>query len=598
MKTIWSAASGAIAFTIIMLGSINLDMSVAASEKSLFLAYPPNNHQTTSDKIFLVGSAAASGEVFINGQPIQRSQAGYFAPSFPLKMGNNIFTLRYNNKEIQVKVTRISNTPEIPVGVAFAKNSLTPSLNIARMPNESICFGAVAPANSTVSVRLGDKNIPLFPQSQTVQLPPNSAVLTSTNQPTISRGGNYQGCYIFSEIGNLGTPIFELSLNGQTISQQGTGNIKILPPNELQVVEVIAPAGVARTGPSTDHSRLTPLPKGTIASVTATEGEWLRLDYGGWIKREETRSLSNNIPPKTIIRGVNYRQIEGATEIIFPLQVPVPISIQQGEKQFTLTLYNTTAQTDTIRLDDDPIIKRLDWQQIAPEQVEYTFNLKSEQQWGYDVKYQGTNLVLTLRHPPQQLKQNNAPLQGIKILLDPGHGGAETGARGPNGYTEKEVNLMVSKLLEKELIKRGATVYLTRKDDRDVSLPERVEAIAKIKPTIALSIHYNALPDWGDAINTKGIGMFWYHAQAHGLAIFLHNYLVAKLNRPSYGVFWNNLALTRPHTAPSVLLELGFMINPDEFEWIENSQEQQKLAQTLADGIVEWFASEIMNYEL
>lgn len=587
MKTIW----GAIAFAIIMLGSINLDMSVAASEKSLYLAYPPNNHQTTSDKIFLVGSASASGEVLINSQPIQRSQAGYFAPSFPLKMGNNIFTLRYKNKEIQVKVTRIANTPEVPIGVAFAKDSLAPSLDIARMPNESICFGAIAPANATVSVRLGNSIISLFPQLQTVQLQPNSAVLTSTNQSTISRRGNYQGCSTFSKIGTLGNPIFELSLNGQTISQQGTGKIEILPPNKLQVVEVIVQSGVARTGPSTDYSRLTPLPKGTIASVTAIEGEWLRLDYGGWIKREETRSLSHNISPKSFIRGVNYRQIEGATEIIFPLQIPVPISIQQGEKQLALTLYNTTAQTDTIRLDDDPIIKRLDWQQIAPEQVEYTFNLKSEQQWGYDVKYQGTNLVLTLRHPPQQLKQNNLSLQGIKILIDPGHGGTETGARGPNGYTEKEVNLVVSKLLEQELIKRGATVYLTRKDDRDISLQERVETINKIKPTVALSIHYNALPDWGDAINTKGVGMFWYHAQAHSLAIFLHHYLVTKLNRPSYGVYWNNLALTRPHTTPSVLLELGFMINPDEFEWIENTQEQKKLAQTLANGIVEWFAS-------
>ena len=75
------------------------------------------------------------------------------------------------------------------------------------------------------------------------------------------------------------------------------------------------------------------------------------------------------------------------------------------------------------------------------------------------------------------------------------------------------------------------------------------------------------------------------------MAVFLHNYLVEKLDRPSYGVFWNNLALTRPTVTPSVLLELGFMINPYEFEWIMNSQEQQKLAKTLADGIVEWIKS-------
>lgn len=54
-------------------------------------------------------------------------------------------------------------------------------------------------------------------------------------------------------------------------------------------------------------------------------------------------------------------------------------------------------------------------------------------------------------------------------------------------------------------------------------------------------------------------------------------------------MFWNNLALTRPHVAPAVLLELGFMSNPDEFEEIVNPQAQQKMANTLADGISEWF---------
>jgi N-acetylmuramoyl-L-alanine amidase len=73
------------------------------------------------------------------------------------------------------------------------------------------------------------------------------------------------------------------------------------------------------------------------------------------------------------------------------------------------------------------------------------------------------------------------------------------------------------------------------------------------------------------------------------LAVFLHHYLVKTLDRPSYGVFWNNLALTRPTVAPAVLLELGFMINPTEFEWITNPQAQEQLADVLAEGITQWF---------
>ncbi|MBD2021076.1 N-acetylmuramoyl-L-alanine amidase, partial [Leptolyngbya sp. FACHB-36] len=95
-------------------------------------------------------------------------------------------------------------------------------------------------------------------------------------------------------------------------------------------------------------------------------------------------------------------------------------------------------------------------------------------------------------------------------------------------------------------------------------------------------------PDEGDALATQGVSTFWYQPQAHSLAMFLHNYLVKTLKRPSYGVYWNNLALTRPSVAPSVLLELGFMINPTEFEWVTNAREQKRLASAIADGVTEW----------
>jgi N-acetylmuramoyl-L-alanine amidase len=589
-------------------------MFPAWAEQPLYVAYPPAEHQTTAGQIFLIGTAPPAGEVLVNGKAIERSPMGNFAPSFPLQLGENLFTLRYQNQEIKIKVTRQSTQPEVPAGLAFGKDSLTPAADIARLPGELICFGAIASPNATVSVQFGNQVIPLLPQPQNIELPPNSAGLIAQNQPNAqSATGRYQGCATASAAADFGQPQFQLTLNGQTMTQQAPGKVSILSPARLEVAEVTADAGAARTGPSTDHSRLTPLPKGTRATITGREGEWVRLDYGAWIKASEVRILPGAVPPLSLIRSIRARQVQGATEVVFPLQTPVPVSVQQGDRTFTLTLYNTTAQTDIIRLDDDPVISRLDWQQVTPTQLQYTFNLKSPQQWGYDLRYEGTSLILTLRHPARVSSQQSAvnsqesgvaltqhstlntqrsasqPLAGIEILLDPGHGGAEMGSRGPNGYPEKDVNLVVSKLLQEQLIARGATVYMTREDDQDVSLADRVKMINEVQPAIALSIHYNALPDGGDAINTQGIGTFWYNPQAHSLAMFLHNYLVQQLDRPSYGVFWNNLALTRPHITPSVLLELGFMINPVEFEWIVNPQEQQKLANAIADGVTQWF---------
>lgn len=576
---------------LLTLGSVMVISSTARADQLLFVAYPPPNHTTTSDKIFLIGTAPPAGEVAINGQKIERSQAGHFAPSFPLQIGENVFTLRYENQELQIKVTRTLGGPQVPEKVGFAEGSLTPAANVARMPGELICFSAVAPANAEVSVQIGNLTFPLSSQPLTTTLPPNSAVLTGQNEPISQSAGQYQGCIAApATAGNWGQPKFLLTLNGQTISEQGPGTIRILSPGQLATAQVSADAGVARTGPSTDFSRLTPLPKGTQAAITGREGDWLLLDYGGWIKSEETQIIEGSVPPRSLIRGVTSRQVDNWTEVLFPLQVPVPVNVQQGNRSLTLTLYNTTAQTDTIRLGDNSVISRFDWQQAVPGQVQYTFNFKSQQQWGYKLRYEGTTLVLSLRNPPPNLR-NTQPLAGVRILLDPGHGSPEDlGARGPNGYPEKDVTLVVSKLLRDELVKRGATVYMTREGDEDLYPQDRVSMIEQQEPNIALSIHYNALPDSGDAMNTKGIGTFWYHPQAQPLAVFLHDYLVQRLKRPSYGVFWNNLALTRPTVTPSVLLELGFMINPEEFEWIVNQEEQKRLASTLADGISKWVA--------
>ena len=603
---------GLAALTDILLMGSMMATSLSARAESLSVVYPPPEHQTVAEKIFFIGTASPQEPVFIDGKKVDnRSASGHFAPSLPLKMGENTFVIRQGEEELELKITRISDRPEIPNRLAFAPDSLTPGVDIARLPNELICVGAVAPPDAKVSARIGTSKILLLPQTESVDLPPNSAVLTAeaqtTNQTNI---GKYEGCTVLDIPGNYGKPIFELERGDRSITKQGEGEIKILSPKDIKVVEVTADAGVARTGASTNYSRLTPLPKGTKARVTGKEGQWLRLDYGAWIKAEETKPVLGNVPPQSIVRGITSRQVDSATEIIFPLQIPVPVAIKQQEDSITLTLHNTTAQTDTIRLDADPVIKRLDWQQISPTQIDYTFELKDRQQWGYDLRYEGSNLIFSLRHPPrisatpavevrsdrglvEDLIQTNPslPLSNIEILLDPGHGGEETGSKGPTGYPEKEINLIISKLLKQELTQLGAKVYLTREEDKDVSLKERMAAIDRLKPDLAISIHYNALPDSGDAENTQGISTFWYNTQAHAPAIFLHNYLVEKLNRPDAGTFWNNLALTRPHTAPSILLELGFMINPEEFEWITNKQEQQRLAKTLAEGIKEWFTT-------
>ena len=78
----------------------------ALAEQSLYVSYPPTTYKTTSDRIFVMGTAPSKGQVLVNGIAIPRSPAGHFAPSFPLKLGENQFKVSYQSKEINLKVTR------------------------------------------------------------------------------------------------------------------------------------------------------------------------------------------------------------------------------------------------------------------------------------------------------------------------------------------------------------------------------------------------------------------------------------------------------------------------------------------------------------
>jgi N-acetylmuramoyl-L-alanine amidase len=554
---------------------------------ALQVVYPPPEHTTTADRIFFIGTAAPDQAVTLNGVEITpRSPDGHFAPSLPLAVGENLFTLVQGESRVALRITRLAATPPPPMAGTFGADSLMPTVDIAQPVGERLCFRAIAPRNAQVSVAVGDIALPLRPHPPQAVLPPNSAVLTAENSPTPLPAQVYENCTVPQTMGNLGQPLYTLRQGGQVTTARAPGQVEILPQVPTTVATVTVEGGIARTGPSTSYSRITPLPRGTRAAVTARHGDWLRLEYGGWIRASET-TIAPAPPPQSTIRSVRSRQIPGWTEVLFPLETPVPVAVDQTAGQLTLTLYNTIPQTDTIYLEQDPVVERLDWLPVLPDQAQYRFQLQSQQGWGYKLHYEGSTLVLSLRHPPQI--DRDRPLAGITILLDPGHGSPnDLGARGPNGYPEKDVNLVVSQRLRAALEAREATVVMTREGDDDLYPRDRVDIINAVEPTLALSLHYNALPDAGDALNTAGIGMFWYHAQAHHLSVFLHDYLTQTLNRPSYGVFWNNLALTRPTVAPSVLLELGFMINPFEFEWITDPAAQEELAQTLAAGLEAW----------
>jgi N-acetylmuramoyl-L-alanine amidase len=96
---------------------------------------------------------------------------------------------------------------------------------------------------------------------------------------------------------------------------------------------------------------------------------------------------------------------------------------------------------------------------------------------------------------------------GATVVLDPGHGGEETGTTGPAGLVERDLNLLVALKTKAALEREGATVVLTRTGDYRIALTTRAEIAQKLKPPVFISIHHNGGND--EERSTPGTEVFY-----------------------------------------------------------------------------------------
>jgi N-acetylmuramoyl-L-alanine amidase len=171
----------------------------------------------------------------------------------------------------------------------------------------------------------------------------------------------------------------------------------------------------------------------------------------------------------------------------------------------------------------------------------------------------------------------------LRIVLDAGHGGSELGTIAPNGLPEKDLNLTMTLAIEAALKQAGLThVFLTRQEDREVSLQARNAFVEQAKAHLSLSIHHNALPDHANPWEHEGTSVHYYHPYALLLAQLCLETLTHRNGQPNDGTIHSSFVMTRlPHT-PGLLLELGYTTHPQDAERILAPD----FASRVADGIV------------
>jgi N-acetylmuramoyl-L-alanine amidase len=185
-------------------------------------------------------------------------------------------------------------------------------------------------------------------------------------------------------------------------------------------------------------------------------------------------------------------------------------------------------------------------------------------------------------------------LSGKYIIIDPGHGSKDNGTS-YNNILEKDLNLSISKILEQELIKNGASTTLIREEDYDLSSPNskrrkrsdfnnRIDFINKSNADIYLSIHINYLN------NNKysGSQVFYYGDNNKELANTIQMYL-NKINTPRGIKVMPNIYMYNKLNIKGVLIECGFISNTKDRNNLINKDYQQLLAKTITDALIDYF---------
>lgn len=188
-------------------------------------------------------------------------------------------------------------------------------------------------------------------------------------------------------------------------------------------------------------------------------------------------------------------------------------------------------------------------------------------------------LVLIFLEPPRTLAASSRP---HTIVIDAGHGGFDRGGIPGQRVAEKPLTLDVAQRVAKKLRAAGYRVIMTRDSDVFVPLGTRVAMANAQSDAEFVSIHFNSATRTG----ANGIETYYYRSDSARLAANIHRQVVGGTTTENRGIRRRGFYVLRRTSIPSVLVECGFLTNPDEARLALLSNYRDRLAERIADGVI------------
>jgi len=189
------------------------------------------------------------------------------------------------------------------------------------------------------------------------------------------------------------------------------------------------------------------------------------------------------------------------------------------------------------------------------------------------------------RSIPQLGQRPAVPRGKLLVVIDPGHGGKDSGAPGLGGLLEKDVVLPIGKRIATILQQNGVQAVLTRDADFFVELQGRVDIADRVNATLFVSVHANSVDSRPDV---NGLEVYYY-GSGYGLAETVRNTILQNISTiKDRGTRKARFYVLRKSSMPSILVETGYMTGREDNPRLGNSDYQNRMAEAIANGILKY----------
>lgn len=549
----------------------------------LSFSQPSMTLDSSFTSTYIVGISDPNYPLYADGVSVERTAEGYFAHH--VKLNGTKTTVRFTHKgeTVDYVVTRTSSgssSSSYLASYGFASGSFTPSYDVADVSGARVNFSCVAPAGSSVYVKVGNYVVDL---TTTTKKPSNNRYLKAT----------YTGTLVLPQTDDnrnysLGYAVFYASMDGESASYSPGCLIEVINDPSSYTMEITKDKSDVRPNLQVTPEVYYIATAGSKVNIVSKADGTVKLTNGMYLPVDSVSRLKTDLRPVTVSRS-SLSVAKKYTVLSLSMTDRAFHTVWMGDDSVEITLYGLSgAEVPVPVLGANPLFSSAQVVRVDDTTVRIVLTYKKSLHiYGYYCNFDGTTLYINFRNPAS-LGSGSKPLEGVVISLDPGHSQSSGAVGSFNGVTRYESTwtLQLSRLTADRLREMGATVVLTHQGEQTYSLDQLIVQYRALSPDLNVSIHFNSIPENANPLRSYGTYTYWCYGNSHLLSDMMLNSFTSATGLRKNRSICDYYKVSRLCEFPSILFETAFISNPNDFAYFLKDENMQFAANAIADGIL------------